>query len=86
MYRFEVKRNLKARKDVKFSAIQNDYLGLIFLDFDHQTQNFDFSKINNAYESKTFGVIKNGKYDVNRHTNKTHTKFQSNIFIFAVQW
>ena len=83
MYRFKVKRNPKMLEDVKLSVLQNGYLGFFFVYFDPQTKNFHFSKINIQNILNFGATTKNGIYVVNVLTNKTHTKFEGNIFIFG---
>ena len=67
---------------ITFSNQNGDLRLLIFFDFGPKTQNLDFEKIK-AYKRKKWSYPKNGKYVLKLHTNNTHTKFQSNIFIFG---
>ena len=55
----------------------------IFFDLAPKTQNFDFSKMN-AYKDQNFEVFtKIGIHVANLHTNNTHAKFQTKMFIFG---
>ena len=83
MHSFEVKRNQKSHK-VRLRALQNGFLGLsVFFDFVPKTQHFEFSKIN-AYKIQSLQVIQQTeKCAMQLHTNNTHTKRQSNVFIFG---
>ena len=83
MLSFEVRRNRQTPNDVKLNVLQNGYLGfLMYIDFEPQNLKFHFFPKTMARIIQNFQVIKNRIHLIEIHTNNTHAKFQSNIFVF----
>ena len=78
-------------KNVKVSVLQSEFWicyieFLIFLDFDTQVQNFDFSKII-AYKIQNFqGIQKTGTYVIQVYSNKCKQNFKAIFLFLTLQW
>ena len=77
------KTQSKTPNDVKLNALQNGYLEFsILFDFDPQNSKFLLKKM--LIKSEIIKLSKkSGIYVIEIHTNNTHTKLQSNIFVFG---
>ena len=71
---FKVKRKQKTPNDVKWNALWNAYVRhLIVINFDPQTQNFDFEKYM-PFQSKIWHLSEK-KYAIKLYSDSTDAKF-----------